>query len=167
MQCEELEKEKCDLVEELGVYFEKNETFSPLSARIFSIMVLTGEGGVTFDQLLEKLEASKSSISTNLQLLQSTGKITYFTKTGDRKRYFKIAPDQMLVRLDEKIEQWKKEKELLEKVHCYKMRFLQNNQQSDPDDAGLLFNRHYIKFAEDMLNNLTKLKENISNTINP
>src|SRR5690606_24666877 len=103
-------------------------------------------------ELLEKLEASKSSVSTNLQLLQSTGKITYFTKTGDRKRYFKIAPDQMLVRLDEKIEQWKREKQLLEKVHCYKTRSMQNS-DLEANKAGLMFNQHYIKFADEMLNN--------------
>ncbi|MGS2763371.1 GbsR/MarR family transcriptional regulator [Sinomicrobium sp. M5D2P9] len=165
MQCDKLENEKCNLVEELGVYFEKNEAFSPLSARIFSIMVLTGAGGVTFEELLEKLEASKSSVSTNLQLLQSQGKITYFTKTGDRKRYFKIAPDQMLVRLDEKIEQWKKEKQLLQKVHCYKTKYMQNSGE-DADKVGLMFNEHYIKFTEEMLNNLTRLREDISNTIN-
>ncbi|WP_236636874.1 GbsR/MarR family transcriptional regulator [Sinomicrobium soli] len=166
MQCEELENEKCSLIEEMGVFFERNETFSPLSARIFSMLVLSGERGVTFEELLERLEASKSSVSTNLHLLQSTGKITYFTKTGDRKRYFKTAPDQMLVRLDEKIEQWKKEKQLLEKVQSYKLKCVQYDPENDPNQVSMQFNQHYIRFADTMINNLLELRKNISNTLN-
>ena len=34
--------------------------------------------------------ASKSTISTHLNHLQDLNKIEYFTKTGDRKKYFII-----------------------------------------------------------------------------
>ncbi|WP_461532627.1 GbsR/MarR family transcriptional regulator [Sinomicrobium sp.] len=166
MQYEELENEKCSLIEEMGVFFERNETFSPLAARIFSVLVLSGEQGVTFEELLERLEASKSSVSTNLHLLQSTGKITYFTKTGDRKRYFKTAPDQILIRMDEKIEQWEKEKRLLEKVHGYQLKCKKYCPESDTNKLSIQFNQHYIKFAEAMINNLFELRKNMSNTLN-
>jgi len=64
-----------------------------LAARIIGTLIIDGcKTGLTFDELVEKMQASKSSISTNLNLLQKMDKIFYFTKVGDRKKYFKAAP---------------------------------------------------------------------------
>ena len=85
------EQRKQVLIEELGVYFETEYDLPPLAARIFANLVVTDEDGLTFDDCIEKRGASKSSISTSLNLLQQIGFINYFTKSGDRKRYFKIS----------------------------------------------------------------------------
>ncbi|CAN0583486.1 unnamed protein product, partial [Ectocarpus sp. 12 AP-2014] len=85
------EQSKQVLIEELGVYFETEYDLPPLAARIFANLVVTDEDGLTFDDCLEKRGASKSSISTSLNLLQQIGFINYFTKSRDRKRYFKVS----------------------------------------------------------------------------
>lgn len=81
--------EKCKLIEEIGVHFEKTNQLAPLAARIYAIMILSPKEGHTFDEIMEITEASKSSVSTQLNLLLQLKKVEYFTKTGDRKRYFR------------------------------------------------------------------------------
>jgi len=85
-------KEKNELREMFGVHFEKLYNIPPLAARIIGVLIIDGcKSGLTFDTLVETIGASKSSISTNLNLLLKMDKVTYFTICGDRKKYFKAA----------------------------------------------------------------------------
>ncbi|GLB53077.1 hypothetical protein NBRC110019_21170 [Neptunitalea chrysea] len=165
MNSDDLEKEKRLLIEKMGVFFENWDTLSPLSSRVFALLALSLEDGVTFEEIKETLGASKSSICTNLQLLQSKGRIDYCTKPGDRKRYFKIDDQQIMTRLDEKIEDWKQEKILHEKVLSYKEKVLALNKINIEDNSNLKikisYNKHYIEFTEAMIEDLKKLKQNL------
>lgn len=88
-----MEDEKSELIELFGIHFERLYNISPLGGRILATLVIDGcKSGLTFDTLVEKMQASKSSVSTNLNLLLKTGRIEYFTVAGDRKKYFKAAP---------------------------------------------------------------------------
>jgi DNA-binding transcriptional regulator GbsR (MarR family) len=88
----DIENEKNELKEMYGVHFEKLYNIPPLAARILGTLIIDGcKAGLTFEALVENLNASKSSISTNLNLLLKMDKITYFTISGDRKKYFKAA----------------------------------------------------------------------------
>lgn len=167
MDKDELEKEKELLIEEMGVNFEKWDSLSPLSARIFSLLALSMEQGVCFEDIQGCLDASKSSISTNLQLLQSKGRISYCTKPGDRKRYFKIDDMQILNRLDDKIEIWKQEKILHQKILAYKKSIMNcPNIEVDKEGIRLMYNTYYIEFIDAMLENLEKLKQNLQKNLN-
>ncbi|WP_418263035.1 GbsR/MarR family transcriptional regulator [Flavobacterium faecale] len=87
-----IENDRLEIIEMFGVHFEKLYNIPPLAARILGILIVDGcKSGLTFDSLVEKMGASKSSISTNLNLLLKMDKISYFTITGDRKKYFKPA----------------------------------------------------------------------------
>lgn len=89
---ETLQKEKEELVEILGIHFETVYQIAPLAGRILGLLVVEGcKSGLTFEYIVEKLGASKSSISTNLNLLLKTERIIYFTIPCDRKKYFKSA----------------------------------------------------------------------------
>ncbi|MEN9907679.1 MAG: hypothetical protein RLZZ540_820 [Bacteroidota bacterium] len=84
--------EREEIIELYGNHFEKLYNIPPLAARILGTLIIDGcKTGLTFESLVEKLGASKSSISTNLNLLLKMDKISYFTKAGDRKKYFKPA----------------------------------------------------------------------------
>lgn len=87
---EQQREEKLRLVESLGVHFENKDHLAPVAARILSYAILTGKQGVTFEDLVSNLCASKSTISTHLNHLQDLKKLEYFTKPGDRKKYFII-----------------------------------------------------------------------------
>jgi DNA-binding transcriptional regulator GbsR (MarR family) len=87
-----IQKENNELREMFGDHFEKLYNIPPLAARIIGVLILDGcKSGLTFESLVETMGASKSSISTNLNLLLKMEKITYFTICGDRKKYFKAA----------------------------------------------------------------------------
>lgn len=89
----EIEKEKAELIEHFGIHFEKVYHLPPLASRILGILILdSGKKGITFEELVDRTMSSKSSVSTNLNLLLKLGKITYITICGDRKKFFKPSP---------------------------------------------------------------------------
>ena len=162
----DLIKEKLTLVEELGVHLEHVDNLAPLASRIFIYLILNGTEGATFEELTEKLEASKSSISTSLQLLQSMGRITYYTKCGDRKRYFKVSANYFISRLDDQIKLWSKELSNHQKIYNYKKKILQSNNNYDKNNLNLKFNVQYSEFIKKMINNLAELKQNTLTILN-
>ena len=109
MNQEELEETKKLLIERLGVHIECKDQLAPLAARILATLVLTGKKGATFEDLVTGLQASKSTISTHLNTLQSNKNITYYTICGDRKKYFITNPDGFIINLDKMITTWEKE----------------------------------------------------------
>jgi len=76
-----------ELIERLGVFSEQ-EGAPPAEARIMALLLVADEVQLTFDQIRELLNISKSAASTCLNTLLATQKITYTTRPGDRKRYF-------------------------------------------------------------------------------
>jgi DNA-binding transcriptional regulator GbsR (MarR family) len=88
-----LQKEREEIIEILGIHFESLHKISPLAGRILGLLIVDGcKSGLSFENIVEKLAASKSSISTNINLLLKMEKVYYFTIAGDRKKYFKSAP---------------------------------------------------------------------------
>ncbi len=81
------EKQK-ELIERLGVFNEENG-YPPAISRILSLLLVSPETALSFDQIRETLNLSKSACSNALNLLLTLGKIEYITKPGDRKRYFR------------------------------------------------------------------------------
>ena len=90
---------KEELIEELGMHFENLYNLPPLATRIHATLILNGEKEYSFDEIITFTNASKSSVSTSLNLLLQTDKIEYFTKQGDRKRYFRKKRDYLKSRL--------------------------------------------------------------------
>ena len=141
----EICSEKQNLVERLGVFMEQREQLAPLAARILSYVVLTGKRGTTFEDLVNDLSASKSTISTHLNHLSDLKRIVYFTKTGDRKKYYTINEDSILQSIDNMMESWVIQKDLHEEIKSYKSKI---NEQSSEDVSkfDLDFHENYIKF---------------------
>ncbi|APQ17185.1 GbsR/MarR family transcriptional regulator [Maribacter hydrothermalis] len=127
------EEHKQRLIEELGVHFEAEYNLPPLAARIFGNLVVTEEVGLTFDDCQEKRGASKSSISTSLNLLLQLGMITYFTKSGDRRRYFKIADKStfFIKKLEQAIKKAANEAKTIQKVADYDKEYLPEKYSSN------------------------------------
>ena len=88
---------KKELVEKLGVHFENVYHLAPVAARVLSYIVLNGRVGTSFDNLVTNIGASKSTISTHLNHLQGVKRIVYFTKPGERKKYFVVNEDSIIV----------------------------------------------------------------------
>ena len=87
-----IEQNRQEYVEEMAVFFE-TLGLTRMAGRIQGYIMTSQEELVCFDELVEGLRASKSSISTNLKSLQTIMFIKAVTKPGDRKTYFCLTPD--------------------------------------------------------------------------
>jgi len=161
MNKSDLEAHKTQLIEKLGVQFEKEHQLAPVAARIFSTVIITGKKGVTFEQLVTDLKAGKSTVSTHLEHLQATNRIEYYTKCGDRKRYFIVKPDLMENHIDEMTAKWEAQKCIHKEVLEYKMKSNELNKEDPPFD--LEFQKSLLDFLDEATAAVNKLKKNINN----
>lgn len=155
-----MRNDKEDLVERLGVFMEQKEQLAPVAARILSYIILTGKAGTTFDDLVRDLCASKSTISTHLNHLADLKRILYFTKTGDRKKYYTINEDSIIQSIDAMTESWILQKELHLEIREYKQKTnqLKNDYTSK---FNLDFHDTYIEFLDEVTKAVSTLKSRI------
>jgi len=76
-----------ELIESFGVVQEQMG-LSPASARVNALLTVADSVELTFDQIREALQLSKSATSNAINSLLVLKRIGYKTKPGDRKRYF-------------------------------------------------------------------------------
>ena len=81
-------QKQLQLIERLGVTFEKLG-LPPAAARIESLLLVADKTEMTFDEIRETLNISKSAASNAINMMLSMDRIEYITKPGDRKRYFR------------------------------------------------------------------------------
>ncbi|MBX0331834.1 MarR family transcriptional regulator [Pontibacter sp. HSC-14F20] len=84
-----LSEQQLSLIEEFGIY-QENNGFQPAVARVMGLLLVSDRAELTFDDISETLNISKSATSNALNMLLNTGHIEYTTFPGDRKRYFRI-----------------------------------------------------------------------------
>ncbi|WMI68722.1 GbsR/MarR family transcriptional regulator [Mangrovimonas sp. YM274] len=152
--------EKQRLVEKLGVLIENTEKLAPVAARIVSYAILTGKSGLTFDDLVTDLCASKSTISTHLNHLLDLKRLTYFTKVGDRKKYYIVNSDSIFQHINALIEMWSSQRNLHLEIKSYKERA---NTISEDGTAkfDLEFHDNYIGFLDEVIGAVSMLKKKI------
>ena len=61
-----------------------------LAGRILGLLSFLDKEEFTFEEIVDELKISKSSVSTTINHLMETDKIEYITYPGERKRYFRI-----------------------------------------------------------------------------
>lgn len=148
------------LVEKLGVFFERVHELSPVSARILSKIVLAGKHGVTFEELVQNLCASKSTVSTQLNLLQELNKIEYYTKPGDRKKYFITNKNMLQNQIDKMLLNFEQEKQLHLEIKQYKE---DTNKKIEEEELQFNLKLHddYIFFIEETTKLINQLKQKL------
>jgi DNA-binding transcriptional regulator GbsR (MarR family) len=78
-------------IEMMGRHFEE-EGVPRIAGRLFGLLMLV-ERDSTLDELAETLKVSKGSVSSNARLLEDWGVAERVTRPGDRRDYYRIAPD--------------------------------------------------------------------------
>lgn len=151
-----LEIRKKELVEKFGVFMERQDNLPPIAARIFASLVVNKGDGTTFDELVIFLAASKSTISTNIQLLSNRGMLTFYTKPGDRKKYFILSPESLLSRVEEQIVQYRTEYKIVKEITEFREEI--NEQKTDVVSNN---SYPYLDFLSNSLSLLENLKENV------
>lgn len=84
-------KTEIEFIGEIGLAIEERLSLSPLASRIYALLTLSSYEGLTFDEIKEITQASKSSISVNINVLIQLKYIKFYTKSSSRKRHFKVA----------------------------------------------------------------------------
>ena len=84
-----LRDEQVKLIEEFA-HLHETSGLQPAMAKILALLTVSDEVELTFDQIKDTLDLSKSAVSQALNQLLLTKKINYKTKIGDRKRYFHV-----------------------------------------------------------------------------
>ena len=152
-----MEDEKSELIELFGIHFERLYNISPLGGRILATLVIDGcKSGLTFDTLVEKMQASKSSVSTNLNLLLKTGRIEYFTVAGDRKKYFKAAP--LSQRLKNYLTIVDGEKMLIDKLMEFRKKNISCVQEEINFQNMCAYKEHVLQVEQLLLSTINKFK---------
>lgn len=154
--------QKRALIEKLGVLLESKEQLAPIAAQIKAYIILKGKSGTTFDDLVTDLCASKSTISTHLNHLQDLKKIVYFTKLGDRKKYFIINKDSIVQSINNMVESWNNEMELHLEIRDYKDCINASETLEEASKFDLDFHDDYIQFLDEATKALQKLKTKIT-----
>lgn len=145
----------------MGVHIENKEQLAPLAARILATLVLKGKQGETFENLVSELNASKSTIFTHLTTLQASHRITYYTKPGDRKKYFILSPNALIQSMDETIQNWREEHEIHMEISDYKLKFNKGLPEDSDERFDIDFHNEYINYLEQATILMEKLRDKL------
>lgn len=154
----DIQKEKEELIEMFGVHFETLYHFPPLASRILGMLILDAcNFGITFETLVEKTGASKSSVSSNLNLLLKIGKITYYTLPGDRKKYFRPSP--FSERMSNYVKIIEFEKEIIKRMTAYREKTAVTHEEICNLEHTKEYERHVLQMETLLLQTIEKFKQ--------
>ncbi|WP_047099177.1 hypothetical protein [Chryseobacterium lactis] len=106
-----------DAVKFYGTVF----SLPPLASKIYSYLLFDYEKvGITFDEFVEVLAASKSSVSTSISLLLNAQLIVDHNKMDERKRYFFINDEYKKIRFEKIVQKMQDELRLLDDLNNFK-----------------------------------------------
>lgn len=109
------------LYQKLVSFYGDSYHLPPLAAKIYAYLTFDFDNvGVTFDEFVDVMKASKSSVSSNLNLLQSNGYLSVLNKMDERKRFFIINPDYVNIRFDCLMNKFEKEMDILEGLKTFR-----------------------------------------------
>lgn len=108
------EKQKT-LIEKIGISYEA-EGIQPVAARILGLLYVSDKPELTFDEITEALQISKSATSNGINLLLQMQRLEYITFPGDRRRYFRLKVSNWREEFKHKIEAMAKFNVLMREV---------------------------------------------------
>lgn len=78
-------------VERMGLVCEK-EGMARIAGRILGFL-LACDGPFSLDEIAERLQVSKASVSTNARMLEQLGMIERVSEPGDRRDFYRVEAD--------------------------------------------------------------------------
>ena len=92
-------------VERMGLMMEA-EGMPRIAGRLFGFLLLH-EQAFSLDELAERLQVSKASVSTNARLLEQAGVLERMSSPGDRRDFYQLGPDAWLRTLRTAQRKWR------------------------------------------------------------
>ncbi|TYB78158.1 hypothetical protein ES677_08860 [Bizionia gelidisalsuginis] len=143
------------LTEEVGLLIEKRLHLTPLAARIYTTLLLSSEEGLTFEDIIRVHQASKSSVSNNLKILVNLHYVAYYTKFGERKRYFRMSEFYVKTAMERHTELFEQELYIINKVTAYNK--INNPKKFKKEESLVRIYQEYLAHLRDGY--LKKIKE--------
>jgi DNA-binding transcriptional regulator GbsR (MarR family) len=91
-----------EYIEEVGQFYERYG-LPKMAGRILGFLMASPQEHLSFDSILEQLQASKGSISGNLKLLLTQKLIEKYMLPGNRKSHFRFSSRNIFKMLEDKI----------------------------------------------------------------
>lgn len=150
--------EQDQLIEQIGIGIAEKLGISPLAARIYALLILSSYDGLSFDEIKERIKASKSSTSINIKALSQLGYIKFHTITGERKRYFTIAKYATLITLESYQKGIIFEQDILETINTYNKKY-HPEKFTNEESIGLIFQEYLLEKQQLVERTIEKMKQ--------
>lgn len=157
---QEIFKEHSILIEEIGLLIEERADLSPMTSRIYATLILASDEGLTFEDITEMHQASKSTVSNSITVLIKLNYIQYFTKPKERKRYLKVAKFYVKTAIEKYCELFEKEVIVVAKINEFNKKH-NPKKFEDERNAGTLY-EEYLTSLVDGFKKKEKEVENLS-----
>ena len=92
---------KLEYIEEMGLLME-DYGFSRMAGRVLGALLVSEPAEQTAEDLASALQASRSSISVAIRLLEKLGYVERVSRPGERKDYFRNRPNAWATQLAER-----------------------------------------------------------------
>ena len=90
-----------EFIEEFGLLLE-DQGMPRIAGKIIALLALASEP-LAFDQIQDRLQVSKSSVSTNTRRLESIGVVKRTALPGDRRTFFRLSDDPYAHLLEQRL----------------------------------------------------------------
>lgn|SRR5690606_13316994 len=110
-----------DLFKEIVDHYTVYYHLQPLTAKIYALLVFNNcQNGLTFDDLVEIFEVSKSSVSHSVNTLIELNFIEQLKRENERKRFFRVNRNLFLMRLEDVQKRLEREKYITQELQKYR-----------------------------------------------
>jgi DNA-binding MarR family transcriptional regulator len=107
-----LEPQDEEFVERVGRFFE-GDGAPRTSGRMLGLLMLTS-GEMSIDEIADRLKVSRASVSTNARSLETFRVVERVSHMGDRRDFYRIAPDLERTLVRHRMERLARVEELLQ-----------------------------------------------------
>ncbi|MGI9526079.1 MAG: GbsR/MarR family transcriptional regulator [Weeksellaceae bacterium] len=116
------------LFEDMSAMYMQLYGFPPLTANIYTYLLFDYEHeGITFEELVETTQASKSSVSNSLNRLLESNYIEFFTKIEERKRFYRVNKSIFRIQFINQIHELKTQNEILNRFFEHRCKTVSGN----------------------------------------
>jgi DNA-binding transcriptional regulator GbsR (MarR family) len=151
-ESERIQKQK-ELIESIGRDNEK-DGFQPVAARIMGLLMVMDKEEYTFDEIIEEMQISKSTVSNALRNLELRGVLEYVTYPGDRKRYFRFVSADISNMIDEVEKKMQQKLDIMNQIIELK---------KNPNSRNAKFIKNIMEGIQFFVERIDKLKEEYKN----
>lgn len=140
----------------MSAFYMENYALPPLGAKIYTLLMLDYNfTGITFDEIVTILGASKSSVSESIRLLLSKQLIIEKCFENERRRHFYKNPDHAIIRFESLLKRLNKELSVIELMQSY-----HRKKTADLPETKLeIFKKMLIKNIDNIHDTINKLKQ--------